>query len=116
MLLNGLDVTSEGMTSDQVGHFYAASGDLFVYDSTIHGNMGDFGGGDFGGFGGGSSFTLIPVLPLETILIAMGFVMIFSAKNGFRKWSELIQYDSPNVLKAGGLLFTSLILLHFLLQ
>jgi hypothetical protein len=27
VLFNGLDVTSAGMTSDQVGHFYAASGD-----------------------------------------------------------------------------------------
>ena len=42
------------------------------------GMIGDFGGGDFGGFGGSSSFTLIPVLPLETILIAMGFAILIS--------------------------------------
>ena len=44
---------------------------------------GDFGGGN-GGFGpppafvGSGSFTLVPVLPLETILIAMGFAILVS--------------------------------------
>ena len=56
------------------------------------------------------------VRAMWVILIAMGFVMIVSAKGGFRKWNELIQYDSPNVLKAGGLLLASLILLHIILQ
>jgi putative ABC transport system permease protein len=40
----------------------------------------DFMGGNGGGLGGfgGSSFTLVPVLPLETIFIAMGFAIIVS--------------------------------------
>jgi putative ABC transport system permease protein len=45
------------------------------------GFAGDFGGsnfGGFGGFGGSSNFTLIPVLPLETIVIAMGFAILVS--------------------------------------
>ena len=35
-------------------------------------------GGGFGGFGGSGSFTLVPVLPLETIFIAMGFAILVS--------------------------------------
>jgi putative ABC transport system permease protein len=35
-------------------------------------------GGGFGGFSGSSSFTLTPVLPLETILIAVGFAILIS--------------------------------------
>ena len=35
-------------------------------------------GGGFGGFGGSSNFTLTPVLPLETILIAIGFAILVS--------------------------------------
>ena len=42
------------------------------------GSFGDFGGGGFGGFEGSSSFTLVPVLPLETVLIAMGFAILVS--------------------------------------
>ena len=46
---------------------------------------GDFGsgmmggnGGGFGGFSGSSSFTLTPVLPIDTILIAVGFAILIS--------------------------------------
>ncbi len=45
------------------------------------GMTGGFVGGDgngFGGFGGSSSFTLVPVLPLETIFIAIGFAILIS--------------------------------------
>ena len=45
------------------------------------GMTGGFVGGDgngFGGFGMSSSFTLVPVLPLETIFIAIGFAVLIS--------------------------------------
>ncbi len=35
-------------------------------------------GGGFAGFGGSSNFTLTPILPLETILIAIGFAIFVS--------------------------------------
>ena len=35
-------------------------------------------GGGFGGFSGPSSFTLTPVLPIETIFIAIGFAILIS--------------------------------------
>jgi putative ABC transport system permease protein len=45
------------------------------------GMTGGFIGGNsngFGGFSGSSSFTLVPVLPLDTILIAIGFAVLIS--------------------------------------
>ncbi len=35
-------------------------------------------GGGFGGFGNSNSFTLVPVLPFETIFIAIGFAILIS--------------------------------------
>ncbi len=46
------------------------------------------------------------------IFIALLFVVLFSAKNGFRGIKELIQYDSLTILKMGGVLLLSLILTH----
>ena len=45
------------------------------------------------------------------ILIALTFVVLLSLKNGFRT-KDLIQYDSPKILKVGGVLLASLVLLH----
>lgn len=56
------------------------------------------------------------VRAMWVILIAMAFVMFVSAKGGFRKWKELIQYDSPAILKVGGVLLASLVLLHVVFQ
>lgn len=44
------------------------------------GMMGGMTGGDTGGFGGFSTgdFTLVPILPIETILIAIGFAVLIS--------------------------------------
>lgn len=45
------------------------------------GMAGDFvggNGGGFGGFGGSGNFTLVPVLPLETIFVAIGFAILVS--------------------------------------
>jgi len=52
------------------------------------------------------------VRAMWVILIAMTFVFTASAKDGFRTWKELIQYDSPDVLRAGGILAASLVLVH----
>ncbi len=54
------------------------------------------------------------VRAMWVILIALSFVMLMSSKNGFRGWKELIQYDSPQILKTGGILATSLVLLHII--
>jgi len=54
------------------------------------------------------------VRAMWVILIALAFVTAISAKNGFRTWKELIQYDSPKILKMGGLLLVSLILVHII--
>ncbi len=52
------------------------------------------------------------VRAMWVIVIALGFVMIASSKDGWRKWKELIQYDSPEILRVGGVLLVSLVLLH----
>lgn len=54
------------------------------------------------------------VRAMWVILIALIFVMLVSSRNGFRKWKELIQYDSPAILKTGAALAISLILLHII--
>ena len=56
------------------------------------------------------------VRAMWVILIALFFVIIMSAKGGFRTIKELIQYDSPTILKVGGVLLASLILLHIVFQ
>lgn len=50
------------------------------------------------------------------IIIALTLVVIASAKGGFRSIKELIQYDSPQILRLGGVLLTSLILVHIIFQ
>ncbi len=50
------------------------------------------------------------------IVIALSLVMMLSANGGFRKWKDLIQYDSPQISKVGIGLLTSLILLHLIFQ
>ena len=53
------------------------------------------------------------VRAMWVILVALGFVMASSVRaGGFRTWRELIQYDSPRILRLGGLLLVSLVLLH----
>ena len=52
------------------------------------------------------------VRAMWVILIALVFVMLVSAKGGFRSVKELIQYDSKRILQFGGLLLLSLILTH----
>ena len=52
------------------------------------------------------------VRAMWVILIAFSFVTIFSLRDGFRTGKELIQYDSPRILRLGGVLLTSLVLLH----
>lgn len=52
------------------------------------------------------------VRAMWVIILALAFVAIISAKNGFRTWKELIQYDSSRILKMGGILLGSLILAH----
>lgn len=56
------------------------------------------------------------VRAMWVILIAMGTVMLVSAKDGFRSWKQLIQYDSPTILRLGGVLLASLILVHIVFQ
>lgn len=46
------------------------------------------------------------------IVIAMSIAMLGSIRDGFRKGKELIQYDSPEILRLGGVLLASLVLLH----
>ncbi|MEM0991893.1 MAG: sodium/solute symporter [Bacteroidota bacterium] len=52
------------------------------------------------------------VRAMWVIVIALSFVMLTSAKGGLRTWKELIQYDSPEILRVGGVLLLSLVLLH----
>lgn len=52
------------------------------------------------------------VRAMWVILIALTFVMVLSSRDGFRTWKELIQYDSPRILRLGGVLLASLILIH----
>ncbi|MEM9886045.1 MAG: sodium/solute symporter [Bacteroidota bacterium] len=52
------------------------------------------------------------VRAMWVILIALTFVILFSAKDGFRSLKYLIQYDSPQILRVGTVLLFSLILLH----
>ena len=52
------------------------------------------------------------VRAMWVILIALTMVMAASAKGGLRSWKELIQYDSPEILKVGGILLASLVALH----
>jgi len=56
------------------------------------------------------------VRAMWVILIALTFVIIASAKGGFRTWKELIQYDSPEILRLGGLLLASLVLVHIIFR
>lgn len=56
------------------------------------------------------------VRAMWVILIALSFVILFSLKDGFRSWKELIQYDSPKILKLGGVLLASLILIHIIFR
>lgn len=50
------------------------------------------------------------------IIIALSFVVILSAKNGFQIGKGFIQYDSPQILRLGGILLASLILVHIIFQ
>lgn len=52
------------------------------------------------------------VRAMWVILIALFFVILASFKDGIRTWEELIQYDSKEILKVGGGLLISLVLLH----
>ncbi len=54
------------------------------------------------------------VRAMWVILVALTFVVLSSAKNGFRGWKDLIQYDSPEILKTGGILALSLVLIHII--
>lgn len=56
------------------------------------------------------------VRAMWVILIALAFVMAVSAWGGFRTWKELIQYDSPEILRLGGVLAVSLVVLHVVFQ
>lgn len=46
------------------------------------------------------------------ILIAFSFIAIVSHRGGWRRWSELIRYDSPEMAKFGLGLLASLVVLH----
>lgn len=52
------------------------------------------------------------VRAMWVIIIALGFVMIASARNGFRPWRDLIQSDSLQVSRLGAVLLVSLVLVH----
>jgi putative ABC transport system permease protein len=69
-----------GVIGIVIGFFLAYGMGLMLPVLFSGGFASDFGGtgGGFGGFGGSSTFTLVPVLPLETILIAMGFAILVS--------------------------------------
>ncbi len=54
------------------------------------------------------------VRAMWVILVALGFVMAFSSRQGFRTIKELIQYDSPTILRVGGVLLVSLVLIHII--
>ena len=50
------------------------------------------------------------------IVVALTFVISISAKDGFRGIKELIQYDSPGIVRLGGVLAASLVLIHIVFQ
>ncbi len=52
------------------------------------------------------------VRAMWVILIALTFALAMSGRHGFRSWKELIQYDSPELLRMGAVLAASLVLLH----
>ncbi|MEM1322801.1 MAG: sodium/solute symporter [Bacteroidota bacterium] len=52
------------------------------------------------------------VRAMWVILIALISVMIASSKDGLRSWSDLIQYDSPQISRVGFGLLVSLVLIH----
>ena len=52
------------------------------------------------------------VRAMWVILIALTFVVATSARHGFRTWKELIQYDSPQILRLGAVLLVSLVVVH----
>ncbi len=54
------------------------------------------------------------VRAMWVILIAMSIAMFSSLKDGFRSGKELIQYDSPQILRLGGILLASLVLIHII--
>ena len=54
------------------------------------------------------------VRAMWVIVIALSFVMLISVRDGLRSLKDLIQYDSPQILRVGGVLLVSLILLHIL--
>lgn len=56
------------------------------------------------------------VRAMWVILIALAVVMVFSRRDGWRNWKELIQYDSRRDLRLGALLLISLILLHIIFR
>jgi len=56
------------------------------------------------------------VRAMWVILIALTAVMASSARGGLRTWKELIQYDSPEILRVGGILLASLVALHVIFQ
>jgi len=56
------------------------------------------------------------VRAMWVIVLALLFVVTASSKDGFRKWKELIQYDSPAIVRSGGFLALSLILIHVIFQ
>jgi SSS family solute:Na+ symporter len=56
------------------------------------------------------------VRAMWVILIALAFVMATSAKKGFRRWAELIQYDSTTILRLGATLLASLVLIHIIFR
>ncbi|MEO1518229.1 MAG: sodium/solute symporter [Bacteroidota bacterium] len=56
------------------------------------------------------------VRAMWVILIALTFVMLASAEGGLRRWRDLIQYDSPQIMKTGTVLAISLVLLHIIFQ
>ena len=56
------------------------------------------------------------VRAMWVILIALGFVIIASAKDGFRTLRELIQYDSPQIGRLGAILLISLVLVHIIFR
>ncbi|MFX0168561.1 MAG: ABC transporter permease [Candidatus Hodarchaeota archaeon] len=58
-------------------------------------------GGEFGGFGGfsGGSITLVPVLPLDTILIAIGFAMLVSVIFAYYPARKAAKLDPVKALR-----------------
>ena len=70
-----------GIVGIIIGFFLAYGMGLMLpllFSADMAGGITGGNGGGFGGFGGSSSFTLIPVLPLETVIIALGFAILVS--------------------------------------